>query len=103
MRIKRTGKKIFGAELTADERRAMDIEIKRQLAEFDKKHEREIDALVLYILCTEFGFGKKRCKRFYDALAREMAALSERYQLENDEVWLCTKKLRERGINIDEW
>lgn len=32
MKIKQMGNKIYGAELTAKERKAMDIEIKKQIA-----------------------------------------------------------------------
>ena len=34
MRVKKSGKHIYGADLSAAEKKAMDIEIKRQLAEY---------------------------------------------------------------------
>lgn len=95
-----TGKK----KLTSAEQKAFDIEIKRQMAEYDKKHIREIEALILWVLHEQYGFGKKRLKRFYDSFDMEIAALLERYVMnENDDVWLCTRKLKDAGIDISEW
>lgn len=37
MRVKKAGGKVYGAVLTNAEKKAMDMEIKRQLAEMDKK------------------------------------------------------------------
>ena len=36
MKIKKSGGKIFGAELTAAERKAMDVEIRRELDEYNR-------------------------------------------------------------------
>ena len=49
MNVKKTGNKIFGASLNAREKKAMDIEIKRQLAEYDKNHTDEIDGRITLI------------------------------------------------------
>ena len=38
MRIKKAGGKVFGAVLTAAERKAMDIEINRQIVEADRRY-----------------------------------------------------------------
>lgn len=103
MKPKKSGKMIFGAELTRDERKALDIEIARQLKEYDKKHEDEIDALVLYILHKHFGFGIERLRRFYEVFSDEMEALYERYELKGEEPWLCTKKLEEYGVDFGLW
>ena len=37
MRVKKTGGKVYGATLTDAEKRAINMEIRRQLAEMDKK------------------------------------------------------------------
>lgn len=47
MRIKKAAGKIFGADLTAAERKAMNMEIERQLAEYTRAHGLEIDAIIL--------------------------------------------------------
>ncbi len=42
---KESRKRVFGAVMSAAEKKAMDMEIQRQsLAEYDRKHIREIDA-----------------------------------------------------------
>lgn len=50
MKVKKAGKRVFGAVMSAAEKKAMNMEIQRQLAEYDRKHIREIDALVLWEL-----------------------------------------------------
>lgn len=96
--------KIYGAKLTAAEQQAVDMEIKKQLAEYDRKNSDEIDALVLWILRTEFGFGEARLRRFHDVFGPGLDALCERYEMPDcDCVWLCTQKLKDDGIDISKW
>lgn len=38
MQVKKAGGKVYGAVLTAAEKKAMDLEIQRELAEYDRKH-----------------------------------------------------------------
>ena len=79
MKVKKAGKRVFGAVMSAAEKKAMDMEIQRQLAEYDRKHIREIDALVLW-------------------------ELIRRYEMEQgDDVWLCTYKLKEIGCDLEKW
>lgn len=44
MKVKKAGKRVFGAVMSVAEKKAMDMEIQRQLKEYDRKHIREIDA-----------------------------------------------------------
>ena len=76
MRIKKAGGKIFGAVLSAAEKKAMDMEINRQIVEADRRYADDIDAMVLYTLHVHLGFGKKRLRKFYDASPPSMTALS---------------------------
>ncbi len=74
MIVKKSGGRIYGAQLTVAERKAMNIEIEKQLAEYTRKHQAEFDALV------------------------------KRYEMEDeDDVWLCTQKLKEMGVDIEQW
>ena len=50
MRVKKVGGKVYGADFTAAERKAMNLEIERQLAEYSRKHANEIDAIILWQL-----------------------------------------------------
>lgn len=104
MRIKKAAGNIFGADFTAAERKAIDMEIQRQLAEYDRKNMREIDAIFLWVLHEKLGLGHRRLKEFYNSFYAEMAELIRRYELEDtDNVWLCTYKLKEYGIDLEEW
>lgn len=104
MRINKSCGKIFGAQLTASEKKALDMEIKRQLAEYDKKHKLELQALFLWTLHEQLGFGEKRLRQLYDIFDKALDELIGRYDLEDsDSAWLCTLKLRDHGIDIEEW
>lgn len=83
---------------------AMKKQIMKELADWDQKHYQELDALVLWVLHEEFGFGEGRLKRFHDRFSKSIDELIERYVMDDsDDVWLCTRKLKEYGIDIEEW
>ena len=101
MRVKKSGKYIYGADLSAAEKKAMDIEIRRQLSEYTKKHEQELAAVVLWELHAQLGFGNDRLKKFYDNFIPALDDLIKRYEMEDgDEAWLCTQKLKAYGFDI---
>ena len=96
--------KIFGAKLTAAEEKALNMTVRQKLAEHDRQNCNEIDAMILYILHTEFGFGEKRLRQFYDTFVPAINELCNRYEMEAcDNPWLCTHKLKEHGIDIEAW
>lgn len=104
MQVKKASGKVYGADLTSAEKKAMDLEIQRQLAEYDAKHILEIDAIILWQLHKQLGFGLKRLKRFFDTFNPAIDALIKRYELEDgDQVWLCTHQLKEYGIDLEKW
>ena len=105
MRIKKYGGEVFGAELTAAEKKAMNIEINRQLVERDKQYAADIDAMVLYTLMAHYGWKKKRLKRFWKAFIEEHKALREFYQMDEpgDNEWLAHRMLKDIGVDINEW
>lgn len=105
MKIKKYNGKVFGAKLTAAEKKAMDMEINRQLIEKDKQYSADIDALVLYVLMEHYGWRKKRLKRFWDAFIAEHKALRDYYDMHNpgDNEWLAHRMLKDIGVDINEW
>lgn len=103
MRIKKAGGKVFGAVLTAAERKAMDMEINRQIVEADRRYADDIDAMVLYTLHVHLGFGKKRLRKFYDAFSAEHDRLIQYYQMPDDYTWLCKEMLKRIGVNVEAW
>jgi hypothetical protein len=72
--FKKANGHIFGVQFSSKEQKAIDAEILRQCAEYDKKNADEVDALV------------------------------KRYEMgDEDKAWLCSRKLRDYGIDISEW
>jgi len=104
MKIKKSGGRVYGADLSVAEKTAMQMEIQRQLTEYDRKHAIEIDAKVLWVLHSRFGWGATRLKRFFDSFSDELDTLIDHYEMtKEDEVWLCTYKLKEHGIDLEQW
>lgn len=104
MIVKKAAGKVYGAHFTAAEKKAMNMEIQKQLAELNRKHEREIDSMILWVLHSQFGFGPERLKRFYDTFATSIEKLLGRYEMDDsDQIWLCTHLLKEYGVDLDKW
>lgn len=103
MRFKKSFGKIYGVELNKNERKAMNDEITRQLFEIESKYIKDNDASILLTLHSCFGFGKKRLRRFWEFYFKEQARIREFYQLDDHEGNLCRFKLKQIGIDIDEW
>lgn len=107
--FKKSGKKIFGVYFTSEEQKVIEEEIDRQWKnasiEYDKKHQLEICALVLWVLYEHFGFREERLKRMFFKFDQYVADMLKRYELSgpDDDVWLCTRKLKEAGIDLKEW
>lgn len=68
--------------MSAAEKKAMDLEIQRQLAEYDQKHLVEIDAMILWVLHERFGFGPKRLRQYYDSFRACTNELVEQWHKE---------------------
>ena len=108
MFVKKAGNRIYGAEFTAAEKKAMDIEIRRQLAEYDRNHEKEMAALILWQLHELNGDGPKKLKKFFDSFDKNIKEMIDRYELEDDDRYnVCLFKLNEYlnkfGTSFDEW
>lgn len=104
MRVVKYKGKILGANLSASEQKAMELEINKQIAKADRENRKNIDATILWCLHQHLGFGVKRLHDFYIAFGREYEKLVNHYELEDgDGVWLCMQKLKELGIDLDIW
>lgn len=104
MVVKKSGGYIYGAELNAAEQKALDMEARRQLAEYIRKNDLEIEALVIRQVRRRTGWGAVRLKRFYDDFNVDLANLIKRYEMGDDDAqWLCTRELKEEGFDIEQW
>lgn len=105
MRVKKFNGKPYGVELTAAERKAMNLEINRQIAEKDEQYKEDIDAMVLYVLLAHYGWKRKRLRKFWNAFVKEHTALKEFYLMDEpgDSSWLAHRKLKEIGVDIHQW
>lgn len=104
MYVKKAGGKVFGATFTAAEQKALNLEIARELADFNRKNILEVDAIVLWMLHKHLGLGPKRLKEFYDDFRNEYDALIKRYEMEpKDLIWTMTQDLKEYGVDLEKW
>jgi hypothetical protein len=105
MRIKKAGKIVYGAEFTAAEQKAINMEIQRQTAEHDRKNINELMAQFLWYLHEKHGHGHDRLHDDYVGIVRGILDLCDRYEMtdDGDDIWLCTKKLSDYGIDLDKW
>lgn len=104
MVVLRSGKTVFGAQLNAAERKALDMEARRSLAEYTRKHELEIEATVLWQVKQLTDWDEGLLKAFYQDFDITLDKLIEHYEMGvEDAQWLCTRKLKDEGIDIEAW
>ena len=105
MRVKKYNGNVFGAELTANERKAMNIEINRQILEKDEQYTEDLDAMVLYAIHVHTGWKKLKLHRFWKDFIAAHRALREYYEMDEqgDGAWLAHRKLKEIGVDIHQW
>lgn len=105
MIVKKAGGKVIGAHLTNAEKKAMDIEIKKELAEFTRKYALEFDALFLWYMHEVHGFGVQRLKKMFLDFSVRVDEMCDRYDMQEagEDVWLCMHKLKEIGADLEQW
>ena len=105
MVVKQVGKLILGADLNEKEKKALDIELGKEFAKYNLNNANEVDAIILWVLHDQFGFGHDRLKKFHAAFQPSLEELCKRYEMTNkdDELWLCTRKLLDIGVDIEVW
>ena len=77
----------------------------RELVEFVlSKMATDLDAIVLYALANEFGFGKHKLRRAYDAVFNAKKELKERWLGNDNEIIEDAKReLKKIGVDIELW
>lgn len=87
--------------MTPNMRMAMDHEINQQCLEADERLALDIDTMVLWTLHRHLGFGVKRLRDFYVAMAAEHRRMREYYQM--DDMYPERSKLKELGVDLEAW
>lgn len=103
MFVKKRNGNVYGAVFTADEQKAIDIEVRKQLVEISKDLITNLDAMVLYTLFVREGWKKKKLRAFWEAARAEHDKLVQYYQAPDEYVWLAKYKLKEIGVDVDAW
>ena len=95
--------KIVNVRYSKAEQKAMEEEIRRQQAEYIRKTENEIDAMMLWAVHKLCGRGHKRLKEFYFDFEPMLQELLQRFECSATESeWAYTEALKEYGIDIEE-
>lgn len=86
-------------------RKALKRELNRQILDFDKKYIISVNALVMWTLHEEFGFGRKRIRRFWERVVTLNRELRNRYRFDQagEEDWLYKKLLLDIGVDVEGW
>jgi len=82
---------------------AMHKEMNRQIVEYDRSNELNIDAIILWQLHTQLGFGKKRLKRFYDNFVPEYNRMIDQYEGNKTRLDGCLSLLDGIGVDLRTW
>ena len=82
-------------------REAMMHEINQQILQSDKEYQLDLDTMVLWSLKQFAGWGPKKLKAFYYFMFKEHLRMREFYEL--DDLYPERHKLKERGVDIEEW
>lgn len=88
--------------LTVNQKRAMEIEIRKQIGENLNAMQADLISIVLWQLHKQLRFGKKRLLRFYKEFAPSLKELAEYYDLpDRDQSFICKHHLKAIGVDVD--
>ena len=103
MTVEKVSGHIVGAQLTNAEQKALDIEIRKQIVEYDRGYWENIEKAVLYVLHEKYNFGKQRLYDFWKSFLKIHDDLISKYEMPDDFDWLVDHKLKDLGIDVHEW
>lgn len=87
------------------EKKIVDEEINKLILQRDEEYAADMDAMILYVLMTEYGFRKKRLRKFWDLFQKAHRELRDHYEMQSnaDNVWLAHHKLADIGVDVKAW
>lgn len=88
----------------AAQRKALRAECVKEFDKLLADYNRQVALQVLYILRFDYGFGQERLRKFSDKLKDMQITTIDRYEATDGDVpAICEIKLRESGINVEEF
>lgn len=92
---------IKNAVLNGVGEQAMKQEIRQRCLDMDKEYTLDLDTMYLWTLHQKYGWGLKRLKQFYMDVFAEHMRMRKCYEM--DDMYPERHKLKEKGIDIEEW
>ena len=84
-----------------DDRKRIKVEVRKEVEACFERKCIDMDAMILWNLHKQFGFGKDRLRRYFDGYVKEIRALQELY---GEYAW---QKMRDEllriGVDIEAW
>ena len=90
-------------QLSHEQNQIIKKEVRKAVFAEHLKGGANFDALVLWTLHTEFGFGAKRLRRFFDAFMTGYLELKEYYELDADTAYIAVEGLKKIGVDVYAW
>lgn len=96
-------------ELTRAEQQRIDELVDRAVRDEALRVEAElrsdVDAMILYVLHSHYGWGPKRLRQFWDVFIEEHRELRDHYEMHSpgDNAYLAKRKLKEIGVDVEAW
>jgi len=88
----------------AKQKKVLKEQCKKEFFNLLERYNYQVALQVMYILHFKYGFGKKRLREFFELLKAMQARHIEYYEVKDDDVPdICEIKLREDGINIEDF
>ncbi len=88
-------------KLNKSQQKALDNEVNRQLKDMKNEFLMDADAMILYTLHKEFGFGKQRLIKFFKTFINDYGKFIDEYDVEGG--WMAAYRLKEAtGLDIKE-
>ena len=91
--------------MSSKERKILNEKIKEEILAQDRALSMEVDAMLLWVLHTLFGFGKNRLRRVWEFCFSEHEITRGFYQNDerNKNGWIHKEQLKGIGVDIEEW
>ena len=84
-----------------DDRQRIKVEVQKEVDAYFERRCVDMDAMILWILHKQFGFGKDRLRRYFDGYVTEIRSLQDHYG--EDASYMMREGLKRIGVDIEKW